>query len=54
MGIIDSAIDAFRFKDTIFYKEDSDLVKSALNTMHQNGTYPEHLWNGAKKKIKNL
>ena len=25
MGIIDSAIDALRFKDTIFYKEDSDL-----------------------------
>ena len=38
----------------VTYKEDSDLVKSALNTMHQNGTYPEHLWNGAKKKIKNL
>ncbi len=25
MGLIDNAIDAFRFKDTIFYKEDSDL-----------------------------
>lgn len=25
MGLIDAAIDAFRFKDTIFYKEDSDL-----------------------------
>ena len=25
MGLIDSAIDAFRFKDTIFYKENSDL-----------------------------
>ena len=25
MGLIDSAIDAFRFKDTVFYKENSDL-----------------------------
>lgn len=25
MGLIDNAIDAFRFKDTIFYKENSDL-----------------------------
>lgn len=24
-NVIDSAIDAFRFKDTIFYKENSDL-----------------------------
>lgn len=25
MGLIDSAIEAFRFKDTIIYKENSDL-----------------------------
>ena len=25
MNIIDKAIDAFRFKDTCFYKENSDL-----------------------------
>ncbi len=25
MGIIDNAIEAFRFKDTIFYKPNSDL-----------------------------
>lgn len=24
-SVIDNAIDAFRFKDTIFYKKDSDL-----------------------------
>ena len=24
-NVIDSAVDAFRFKDTVFYKENSDL-----------------------------
>jgi len=36
MGLIDSAIDAFRFKDTVFYKENIVI----------NGTY-----NKCKKKI---
>ena len=26
-NVIDSAVDAFRFKDTVFYKENSDLQK---------------------------
>ena len=25
MGLIDTALDAFRFKDTIFYKKTSDI-----------------------------
>ena len=35
MGLINDAIDAFRFKDTVFYKEDSDLQNKydALNKL---------------------
>lgn len=41
MGLIDSAIDAFRFKDTVFYKENSDLQNKydalkKLNEEYQN------------------
>ena len=41
MGLIDSAIEALRFKDTIFYKENSDLQSrydalKQLNTEHPN------------------
>ena len=41
MGIIDSAIDAFRFKETVFYKENSDLQNKydalkKLNEEYQN------------------
>ena len=42
MGIIDNAIDAFRFKDTIFYKENSDLQDKydALNKL--NNEFPNN------------
>ena len=42
MGIIDNAIDAFRFKDTIFYKENSDLQDkyNALNKL--NNEFPNN------------
>lgn len=42
MGLIDSAIDAFRFKDTVFYKENSDLQKKydALNKLNEE--YPNN------------
>ena len=34
-NVIDSAIDAFRFKDTVFYKENSDFQNryDALNKL---------------------
>ncbi len=37
MGLINDAIDAFRFKDTVFYKEDSDLQNKydALNKLNE-------------------
>lgn len=42
MGLIDSALDAFRFKETIFYKENSDLQLKydALNKL--NNEYPNN------------
>ena len=42
MGIIDSAIDAFRFKDTIFYKENSDLQDKYDALMKLNEEYPNN------------
>lgn len=36
----------------VTYKEDSESVRQALLAMHNNGTYPENLWNDVKKKIK--
>ena len=42
MGLIDAAIDAFRFKDTVFYKENSDLQDKydALNRLNEE--YPNN------------
>ena len=42
MGIIDSAIDALRFKDTIFYKEDSDLQDRYEALQKLNIEYPNN------------
>ena len=42
MGIIDSAIDAFRFKDTVFYKENSDLQSKYDALKKLNGEYPNN------------
>ena len=42
MGIIDSAIDALRFKDTIFYKEDSDLQDKYEALQKLNIEYPNN------------
>ena len=42
MGIIDSAIDAFRFKDTVFYKEDSDLQEKYNALEKLNTEYPNN------------
>ena len=36
----------------VTYKEDTDFVKEALLSMHQNNIYPPHLWDEEKKKIK--
>lgn len=42
MGLIDSAIDAFRFKDTIFYKESSDLEDKYNALKKLNQEYPNN------------
>ena len=42
MGLIDSAIDAFRFKDTVFYKENSDLQSKCEALKKLNGEYPNN------------
>ena len=46
MGLIDSAIDsavdAFRFKDTIFYKENSDLQDKYDALKKLNKEYPNN------------
>ncbi len=42
MGIIDSAIDALRFKDTVFYKENSDLQDKYDALKRLNDEYPNN------------
>ena len=42
MGIIDSAIDAFRFKDTVIYKENSDLQNKYDALKKLNEEYPNN------------
>ena len=42
MGLIDSAIDAFRFKDTFFYKENSDLQSKYDALKKMNEEYPNN------------
>ena len=42
MGLIDSAIDAFRFKDTFFYKENSDLQSKYDALKKFNEEYPNN------------
>ena len=42
MRLIDNAIDAFRFKDTIFYKEDSDLQDKYDALFRLNKEYPNN------------
>lgn len=42
MEIIDNIIDAFRFKDTIFYKEDSDLQDKYDALSRLNNEYPDN------------
>lgn len=42
MGLIDSAIDAFRFKDTVFYKENSDLQNKYDALKKLNEEYPNN------------
>ena len=42
MGLIDSGIDAFRFKDTVFYKENSDLQSKYDALKKLNGEYPNN------------
>ena len=42
MGLIDNAIDAFRFKDTIFYKEYSDLQDKYNALFRLNKEYPNN------------
>lgn len=42
MGIMDYAIDAFRFKDTIFYKENSDLQDKYNALKRLNEEYPKN------------
>ena len=42
MGIIDNARDAFRFKDTIFYKENSDLQDKFDALKKLNDEYPNN------------
>ena len=41
-NVIDSAIDAFRFKDTIFYKENSDLQDRYDALKRLNDEYPNN------------
>ena len=42
VGLIDSAIDAFRFKDTVFYKENSDLQNKYDALKKLNEEYPNN------------
>lgn len=42
MGLIDDAIDAFRFKDTVFYKESSDLQNRYDALVKLNDEYPNN------------
>jgi len=42
VGLIDSAIDAFRFKDTVFYKENSDLQSKYDALKKLNEEYPNN------------
>ncbi len=42
MGLIDSAIDALRFKDTVFYKENSDLQSKYDALKQLNKEYPNN------------
>ena len=42
MGLIDSALDAFRFKETVFYKEDSDLKLKYDALYKLNNEYPNN------------
>ena len=42
MGLIGSAIDAFRFKDTVFYKENSDLQNRYDALKKLNDEYPNN------------
>lgn len=42
MGLIDNAIDAFRFKDTVFYKENSDLQSKYDALKKLNEEYPNN------------
>ena len=42
MGLIDSAIDAFRNKDTVFYKEDSELQDRYDALIRLNDEYPNN------------
>ena len=42
MGLIDSAIDAFRFKETVFYKENSDLQSKYDALKKLNDEYPNN------------
>ncbi len=42
MGLIDSAIDAFRFKVTVFYKENSDLQNKYDTLKKLNDEYPNN------------
>ncbi len=41
-NIIDNTIDAFRFKDTIFYKENSDLQERYDALKKLNNEYPNN------------
>lgn len=42
MGLVDNAIDAFRFKDTVFYKESSDLQNKYDALKKLNEEYPNN------------
>lgn len=42
MGLIDSAIEAFRFKDTIIYKENSDLQNKYDSLKKLNEEFPNN------------
>ncbi len=42
MGLMDTVIDIFRFKDTIFYKENSDLQNRYDALKKLNEEYPNN------------
>lgn len=42
-NVIDSAIDAFRFKDTVFYKDNSDLQDRYDALKKLNEEYPNNV-----------